>query len=334
MKSEVIFIKDRLLNDLLSGIDAAADKMARLGSVISQRTSLTWSVPLAWVILKSPAVRKYLENTLRLTGDEARQLDCSDEERSKIAELLQLAQKGRFHVVEDFVRIDPADDFADLKEITTYLRTGAITVDKQGRTVKAKNAADLLAAYCTVSADTAQEAEFVSKVREMQSLDAQIKTARQNLMNSHREFIQLAKSRQGEASNHLAASYTKTTREICLSDEIRLNSDSAVWRSLITYLKPARGTDDGPRFYNRVGIPGFGWDKVFELSGYRPAATPALRYRYPELYKDVPFRGTAGDRWNGELYEDTPEGMKAFKQALREGQYSADSLLDYRYMFI
>lgn len=335
MKSEVIFVKDRLLNDLLDGIETAANKMTRLGAVIKSRTSLTWSVSLAWVILKSPAVRKHLSGTITLRADEVRELECSAEERARIAELLKLARKGHFRIMEDFATVDPSSDFAELKEMTTYLRTGVITIDKHGNTVIAKNAKELLTAYCSVIVETDAEAAFVEKAREMQQYDGDMKAARQKLIEAHRELVALAKDRKGSAAKYLGYSENAPAmREVNLSEEIRLSSDSAVWRALVTFVKPSRGEKDGPRFYNSVGIPTYDLTQVYALTGYRPEATPALRHQYAELYKDVPYRGANPNSPYVELYEDTPEGNAAFVADYNAGALSAIVKATYEKMTI
>ncbi len=324
MKTETIFVKDRLLAELLGGIEDAAAKMDRVGRLIKARTSLTWCVPLAWVILKSPAVRKHLSGKLTLTTGELRQLECSDEERSKIAELMALARKGRLRIVEDLVNVDVASDFADLKNVSTYLRTGAIVIDKAGNTVIAKNAKELLTTYCSVTVRTEDEAAFVAKVREMQNYENEIQAACEKLADAHREFVKLAKYRQGAALEHCQRSNGKNYDGVTLSNEIRLSNEGAIWRALITFMRSDFDTFNGPRFYNRIGIPGYDFEQVYKLSGYKPAATPALRYQFPELYKDVPYRGELSS-----LYDDTPEGYAAFKADADAGKTCAECYLYY-----
>lgn len=330
MKAEVIFVKDRLLNELLGGIENAAQKMTRLGDVIKARTSLTWSVSLAWVILKSPAVRKHLSKAVTLNADEVREQECSPEERARITELLKLARKGHFRIMEDFATVDPSSDFAELKEMTTYLRTGAITVDRSGNTVIAKNAKELLTAYCSVVVETSKEAEFVEKVREMKQYENEMKAARQKLTEAHGELVQLTKVRTGHAAEYLSQTENAPgMREVCLSDEIRLSSDSSVWRALVTFVKPTRGEQDGPRFYNRWGIPTYDFEQVYKLTGYRPEATPALRYQYAGLYKDVPYRGYNPNLPYVEEYDDTPDGYAAFVADYKAGKLSAINKLTF-----
>lgn len=329
MKTETIFVKDRLLAELLGGIEDAAAKMDRVGQLIKARTSLTWSVPLAWVILKSPAVRKHLSGALTLTAGELRQLECSAEERGKIAELMALAKKGRLHIVEDFAKIDAASDFADLKNVSTYLRTGAIIIDKAGKTTVAKNAKELLTDYCSVTVRTADEAAFVAKVREMQNYENEIQAAREKLAGAHREFVKLAKSRQGAALEHCQRSNGGDFDGVTLSDEIRLSNAGAIWRALITFMKSDYDTYDGPHFYNRIGIPAYDVEQVYNLTGYRPEATPALRYRFPKLYENVAYRGELTG-----LYDDTPNGYAAFKADADAGKQCADCQLVYNRIYI
>lgn len=330
MKTETIFVKDRLLAELLGGIEDAAAKMDRVGQLIKARTSLTWSVSLAWVILKSPAVRKYLSGALTLTAGELRQLECSAEERGKIAELMALAKKGRLHIVEDFAKIDAASDFADLKNVSTYLRTGAIVIDKDGNTAVAKNAKELLTDYCSVTVRTADEAAFVAKVREMQKYENEIQAACEKLAGAHREFVKLAKYEQGAALKHCQRNNGGDYDGVTLSDEIRLSNAGAIWRALITFMKSNYTAYDGPHFYNRIGIPAYDVEQVYNLTGYRPEATPALRYRFPKLYENVAYRGELSSA----LYDDTPDGYAAFTADEAAGKPCADCELVYNRIYI
>lgn len=312
MEQKTIFVKDKLLTELENNIQDAAALVTETGEVIKNNfPNVKWSVALLWILTQKAEVRDYFCRELAKRAAAANGLSC--EYGSKNAANLPQSIIDNRRINEAMIakelgtikRLGRLANSADgLKNLSTYLRTGALYIDADGWTIIDDKAADLLKTYCSVTVENKTEAAFVATVEKMREAAASIKQA-------HGKLAELAATPQGKKD---IADCDYMADRLLVGSRLRLSSDSAVWRALVTFVAVHR-TKDVARFFNGVGIPKYSVSEVYALTGYLPAPTPGLRIKYPDLYKNVAFRGYYS---SAAQYDDTPEAIKALRQYMEQ----------------
>lgn len=100
---------------------------------------------------------------------------------------------------------------------------------------------------------------------------------------------------------------------------LRLNAANMIWRAFIAFCTRIR-ENDSPHFYNMAGIPEISVAELYKLTGYKPDATPELRIKFPELYKNEPYRNFIGSV----IFDDT-DGVETIRKQLKTRGYSIDN---------
>ena len=126
-----------------------------------------------------------------------------------------------------------------------YLRAGAISIDAKGRT---QTAPERLADYCTLYAETPQQAAFVAALERMQKAAAEMSAA----YTAALETLP-AQGRKELSAN--AGFYLPTLGALASLGQIPLTAQDAAPRALITLFGLA-ASKTAPKFYNLAGI----WD--------------------------------------------------------------------------
>ena len=308
MEKKTVFVKDILLQELKNDIHDAAALFTELGDVVKKYIpNAKWSLALLWILMQKAEVREYFRAEIVKKAAEKAGLPC-EYDRKGTANLSQEVIINR-KVVEATVtkelgvikKLDQLEKYGDgLKNLSTYLRTGAIYIDVDGWVTVADDYAELLKTYCSVTVESRAEAAFVSAVEAMRAGVDQIK-------QNHAKLAELAATPQGkediESCGYMAD-------RLLVGSRLRLSSDSAVWRALVTFVTAHREKDVA-RFFNSKGIPTFSVKEVYTFSGYLAEPTPGLRIKYPELYKNVAYRGYYS---SAAPFEDTPEGVEQTRE--------------------
>ena len=311
MEIKTVFVKDKLLSDLIANINEAAALFTELLDVIkNQFPRIERNTDLLWILLQKNEVREYLCSEIAKNAAIKNGLNC-EYDRTDMANLSQSTiferrvneatiahELGIFKRISNLVKYDYQN--GKLRHLQTYLRTGAIYVDADGWVTIATDSEKRLKAYCSVTVENKTEAAFVSKVEAMRDHVAKIKKL-------HTELADLAATDAGK--DDISNSAYMEDR-LLVGKQMRLSGDNAVWRSLVTFVTAHR-TEDIARFFNSFAIPEYDVIDVYNRVGYLSAPTPGLRLKYPALYENVAFRGSFG---SSPFDEDTPEGIEALKE--------------------
>ncbi len=315
MEVKTIFIKDLLLQELTNDIQEVANVVTEIGEVVKKRfPELKWNTALLWVLVQNYEVRNYFMHEIARRNANANGFDCAYKPFGEIDAIDKMSdtvrEQRRFNemlISRDTRVIKSLDliskNLGNLKNLSTYLRTGALYIDEDGYVIIADNAKQLLQAYCSVTAENKNELAFVAKIEAMKEAAIKIKQLQV-------ELSALAAKSKGKKS---IADSCYAVERLLVAENMRLTSDSVTWRALVTFLATYRSKDT-PRFFNTVGIPAFDAENIYNVSGYLWPATPGLRMRYPQLYKNVDYRG----RYGSGIYDnDTLEDYKELEVEIK-----------------
>ena len=300
---EKIYTNEKLRRNLEIGLNNAARKLETLRKVAAQDLPCSvWCNNFIWALAQYPDIKfHYRERILKdkaahlgLTCDFGATLVSEDVKLNR--KIVELETRQPFETISGFLR---------LSDIHTYLRAGAIYIDEKGAVKIAANASKLIETFCSVYIESTKEKAFIDRLNALQG------TAKR-LEELHSEFVNSIDVPGGkEAAKWCARYYMSDKFE--LAHGLRLNAANMIWRAFIAFCTRIR-KNDSPHFYNRAGIPEISVAELHKLTGYKPAATPGLRIKFPELYKDVPYRNFIGSA----IFDDA-DGVETVRKQLTRG---------------
>lgn len=300
---EKIYTSEKLRRNLENGLNNAARKLETLQKVAARDLpGSVWCNNFIWALVQYPDIKlhyrgRILEDKaahLGLTCDFGATLVSEDVKLNR--KIVELETRQPFETISGFLR---------LSDIHTYLRAGAIYIDEKGIVKIAANASKLIETFCSVYIESTQEKSFVNNLNALQD-------AAKRLEKLHSEFVNSIDVPGGkEAAKWCARYYMSDKFE--LVHGLRLNAANMIWRAFIAFRTRIR-ENDSPHFYNRAGIPDISVAELHKLTGYKPAATPELRIKFPELYKGVPYRNFIGRA----IFDDA-DGVETVRKQLTRG---------------
>lgn len=300
---EKIYTSEQMRRNLENGLNNAARKLETLQKVAARDLpGSVWCNNFIWALVQYPDIKfHYRERILKdkaahlgLTCDFGATLVSEDVKLNR--KIVELETRQPFETISGFLR---------LSDIHTYLRAGAIYIDEKGTVKIAANASKLIETFCSVYIESAKEKAFIDNLNALQG------TAKR-LEEQHSEFVNSIDVPGGkEAAKWCARYYMSDKFE--LVQGLRLNAANMIWRAFIAFCTRIR-KNDSPHFYNRAGIPDISVAELHKLTGYKPAATPELRIKFPELYKGVPYRNFIGS-----VIFDDADGVETVRKQLTRG---------------
>lgn len=306
---EKIYTHERMRLKLENGLNDAARKLETLQEVAAQDLpGSVWCNNFIWALAQYPDIKFHYRE--RILKDKAAQmgLNCYfgatfvSEDISLNRKLVELEARQSIDTISEFMR---------LTDVHTYLRAGAIFIDKKGTVKIADDASKLIEAFCSVYIESAKEKAFVDRLNALQSTVKKMEQLHGELVDS----IEVPGGQ--EAAKWCIRYYMSDRFEIVQG--LRLNSPNMVWRGFVTFCTSMR-KNDSPHFYNKAGIPEISVPELHKLTGYKPDATPELRIKFPELYKGEPYRNFIGS-----IIFDDANGVETVRKQLKTRGYSIDN---------
>ena len=300
---EKIYTSEQMRRNLENGLNNAARKLETLQKVAARDLpGSVWCNNFIWALVQYPDIKFHYRE--RILKDKAAQLglNCDfgatlvSEDVKLNRKIVELETRQPFETISGFLR---------LSDIHTYLRAGAIYIDEKGIVKIAANASKLIETFCSVYIESTQEKSFVNNLNALQD------TAKR-LEKLHSEFVNSIDVPGGKEAAKWCVRYYMADR-FELVQGLRLNAPNMIWRAFIAFCTSIR-KNDSPHFYNKAGIPDISVAELHKLTGYKPAATPELRIKFPELYKGVPYRNFIGC-----VIFDDADGVETVRKQLTHG---------------
>lgn len=306
---EKIYTSEQMRRNLENGLNNAARKLEALQKVAARDLpGSVWCNNFIWALAQYPDIKfPYRERILK---DKAAQLGliCDfgavlvSEDVKLNRKLVELEARQSLEAISEFLR---------LSDIHTYLRAGAIYIDEKGTVKIAADASKLIETFCSVYIESAKEKAFIDRLNALQG------TAKR-LEELHSEFVNSIEVPGGKEAAKWCTRYYMSDR-FELVQGLHLNAPNMIWRAFIAFCTSIR-KNDSPHFYNKAGIPEISVAELYKLTGYKPDATPELRIKFPELYKDEPYRNFIGSV----IFDDT-DGVETIRKQLKTRGYSIDN---------
>lgn len=300
---EKIYTREKLRRNLEIGLNNAAMKLKTLQKVVAQDLpGSVWCNNFIWALAQYPDIKFHYRG--RILKDKAAHLGLTcdfgatlvSEDVKLNRKIVELETRQPFETISGFLR---------LSDIHTYLRAGAIYIDEKGTVKIAANASKLIETFCSVYIESAKEKAFIDSLNALQG------TAKR-LEELHSEFINSIEVTGGKEAAKRCVRYYMSDR-FELVQGLRLNAPNMIWRAFIAFCTSIR-KNDSPHFYNKAGTPDISVAELHKLTGYKPAATPELRIKFPELYKGVPYRNFIGS-----VIFDDADGVETVRKQLTRG---------------
>ena len=306
---EKIYTSEQMRRNLENGLNNAARKLETLQKVAARDLpGSVWCNNFIWALAQYPDIKiPYRERILK---DKAAQLGLiCDFGAALVSEDVKLNRK----LVELEARqsLETVSEFLRLSDIHTYLRAGAIYIDEKGTVKIATDASKLIESFCSVYIESAKEKAFIDRLNALQSTAKRMEELHSDFVNS----IEVPGGK--EAANWCVRYYMSDRFE--LVQGLRLNARNMIWRAVIAFCTRIR-KNDSPHFYNKAGIPEISVAELYRLTGYKPDATPELRIKFPELYKDEPYRNFIGS-----VIFDDADGVETVRKQLNTRGYSINN---------
>lgn len=260
---KAVFIDEARRKSLDVFLQGTADKITAAGNAVKANfPALTWNTLCAVVLHNESAARDYLCRMILDATAERLKLPCYWDEQHPVEET-RLNRKLVDLQARDVYA--PIKDFNGVAYLETYLRTGAITINKKGQTVIAEDAAARLDDFCTVYAETEEQARFVAGVERMQRAALELEAAYQDTCatltaKTHRAALGACAWAYKAAQFGLVPGAAGT---------IQLTAKDATARALISYFDRTR--DTAPKFYNLAGILAYTGEDAAKAVGRRAA---------------------------------------------------------------
>lgn len=300
---EKIYTSEQMRRNLENGLNNAARKLETLQKVAARDLpGSVWCNNFIWALVQYPDIKFHYRE--RILKDKAAQLglNCDfgatlvSEDVKLNRKIVELETRQPFETISGFLR---------LSDIHTYLRAGAIYIDEKGIVKIAANALKLIETFCSVYIESTQEKSFVNNLNALQD-------AAKRLEKLHSEFVNSIDVPGGKEAAKWCVRYYMADR-FELVQGLRLNAPNMIWRAFIAFCASIR-KNDSPHFYNKAGTPEISVAELYKLTGYKPAATPELRIKFPELYKGVPYRNFIGCA----IFDDA-DGVETVRKQLTRG---------------
>ena len=306
---ELLFTSEQRQRTLEGGIEKAVKKIEALQKVVAEELpGVVWCNNFIWALAQYPDIKTHYYEKIMRSKAAQRKLNC-DFGATLVSEDVRLNRK----IVELETRpaLETIYGFLKLSAVHEYLRAGIITIARKGTVDVAPDARERIAQFCSVYIESAQEKAFVGNLRALQE-------AAKKAEKLHGDFAASVKAPGGRDAVTQCVRYYMADR-FELVPGLRLMSPGMIWCAFIAFCTRIR-KGDAPHFYNKAGAPDISVTELYQLTGYKPAATPELRIKFPELYKGVPYRNFIGSS----IWDDA-DGMKQIREKLKKGCLSIDS---------
>lgn len=299
MQKVKVFENAALLKSLAAHLEGTAEKVTAAGDAMRQHfPALPWNNQILWILTFEPDARHFLCRLILERAAEAANMPCAWDIEETPAPAFKpdyFAAKERQTIDEEtrlnrkLVELQTRDARAPflaldgLAHIGTYLRTGALSIGKKGETITAPDAAERLADFCTLYAETPKQAAFVEGLEKMQRAALDLESAYKDALNA------TPAGRERTALARLAWQYATPARfGLTQNDEgfFSIFAKDAAARALITIFR-LTGDKGAPKFYNLAGLPKpYTKEDAAKLIGCKPGQFKGLRMRteYPALY--------------------------------------------------
>lgn len=301
MEKVKVYEQTALLKSLAGNLENAAEKVAAAGDAWRKLfPARPWNTNTLWVLIFEPAARRVAELEILKREAERAGLPCAwdlpdtpapaarlEILRESIERPQPLSEEIRFNrrLVEMQAReaLAPFRELNGLAHIGTYLRTGVLSIGKKGEIITAPDAAERLADYCTLYAETKQQRAFVAALDNMRQAAEKMQAA----YIATTEAIPNKLARQELTAN--AGFYMPRLGAITkrADGQIRLFDADAPARALITFFGLDWETKEtAPKFYNESGVLVYQAAEAAALIGCDPEKLGALHIweAYPRAY--------------------------------------------------
>lgn len=281
MKEKVFFYEAKC-RALTAGLSDAAARVSALGQVVKAAfPGVSFGVPFLWALfgwehlLPWYSLRQYLADTLLNNAAKASGLNCGPGWGEKTRGYVETEVLGNEHPLaglSDDARLNrklielqcrkEANALLHFSIDREYLRAGVIVIDKDGNAAPAQDAAARLEDFCTLYAETKEQAAFVEKIERMQRAALELERAYKEACASLP-----AKGAHRAALEACAWGYNPGQYELTPAGvgTIQLTARDAAARALISYFDRVR--DAAPKFYNRAGVQSISPAELFEITG-------------------------------------------------------------------
>lgn len=310
---EKVLVFDELRQRLTAGLDDAAATVTALGNVVRERFSgFSFGPSFIWLLLIDPPVqdfyhlRRCLADTILNDAADAAGLDCgapwgprtqhepvyaNPHDANPLAGLTDSQRINRKFV--ELQNRDAVNAVLNFAIDRAYIRAGVFSFNKRGSVQVVKDAAARLEDFCTLYAETSQQAAFVAALAKMRAKALELQAARQELCGTVPDKL----ARTVLELN--AGDYAAKNLDIMPDGygRIMLTDADAAARALISCFGLSGQTDGAPKFYNQAGTPAHGADALYSATGgswgakVLPKTEPERQQRrrfttYPAIIKE------------------------------------------------
>lgn len=301
---KVVFFDSQRRGALEATLATAANIVTATGNVVKNHfPNLIWCTQLVWVLRYEAEARKQLCQAILEETAKRERFECEWEKGTPTAPAVKL-----FALKETIERPQPLseetrinrklcelkakdtvatiNDMGGAANLDVYLRTGIIYIDKKGQTVIADDAADRLDDFCTLCAETEEQAALVLAIEKMQAAALDLENAykeicKVNVYSTARREIAARGYEYDQSRYHLTSDK---------EGEIRLTDEDTAARALITFFGLSR-IRRIPKFYNNAGVYAYTTHEAAKLLG-RELEALQIRCHYPEYYKTDAYTGS------------------------------------------
>ena len=297
---EAIYFNKKLYHHLKTFLPVFAERVTAAGKVVKKHLpTIPWNSRTLWIVCGEEAVRRYFCDELNRLEAKQQKLECEWGRREPGPGYINPETSALWHDVLDhqpeplspevkrnrrFVMDNTRPDREAIIALgwnelaDAYLRTSSVTIGDKGKTVIARDAEDRLKDFCTLCAETEEQAVFVEAV-------TKVKVQADALASSFAELCDVTPS--SHDLKRLATGYDPARLPLIPvegSVPIPLFAPNAIARALISFFNLAPSVLGSPKFYNRAGYwPYFPAD-VEAVTDGRVTDTSGARNRVPELY--------------------------------------------------
>ena len=307
---EKVFVLEAKRQALAAGLSDAAARVTALGKIVKAAApQITFGVPFLWALMDCSArpwypLRQLLADMILNAAAKKAGLDCGpgwNEKTRGYVETQALENAHPLAHLSDDAKLNRK--FVELqcrKEVNAvltfaierdYLRAGLIVIGKDGEAAPAQDAAARLEDFCTLYAETKEQAAFIANLERMQR-------AAQELQAAFKDTCASLPAKQHRAAlEDCSAAYDPAGFGLVPSGTISLTAQDATARALISYFD--RTQDAAPKFYNLAGRRTISPAELFAITG-----------------------GLAGDRnaqGGGQVVNGRQSGLKVYPAIIMEG---------------
>ena len=295
---EAIYFNKKLYHHLKTFLPVFAERVTAAGKVVKKHLpTIPWNSRTLWIVCGEEAVRRYICGELNRLEAIHQGLECEWGRREpgpghiepyfitgwnmeNEPEVLAPEVKRNRRFVTDNTRPDREaimalawNELAD-----AYLRTSAVTIGDNGRTIVAHDADTRLKDFCTLSVETEEQAAFVEAATRVKDLAEALASSFDDLCAATPSLRDLKR---------LSAGYDPARLPLIPISggvPIPLCAPNAIARALITFFSLASSVLGSPKFYNRAGYWAYFPADVGTATGGMVTDTSGARSRVPELY--------------------------------------------------